>query len=84
VGKLITYEWKIISAQRKDLDEREDNLRKLIVLRAQDRNVQGNGVRVSKIIRKGNIEYKGIPQLMGIDLEKHRKPPILSYRISEM
>lgn len=81
---LLTDEWKRISAQRKDLEEKEENLRNLIVLRAKDRNVQGNGVRVSKIIRKGNVEYKGIPQLMGIDLEQHRKPPILTYRISEM
>lgn len=81
---LLTDEWKRISVKRKELEEKEENLRNLIVLRAKEHNVQGNGVRVSKIIRKGNVEYKGIPELMGIDLEKHRKPPILSYRISQV
>lgn len=36
------------------------------------------GVRILRSGRKGAIEYAKIPELQGVDLEKYRKPPVIT------
>jgi len=36
---------------------------------------EGYGVKVSKVVRKGSVDYKSIPELKGVDLEQYRKKP---------
>jgi hypothetical protein len=38
-------------------------------------DLEGFGVKVSKVVKKGNVDYKSIPILKEIDLEEYRKPP---------
>jgi predicted phage-related endonuclease len=33
-----------------------------------------NGIKISRVVRKGNVEYSKVPQLKGVDLEPYRKP----------
>lgn len=37
--------------------------------------VKGGGIKVSRSIRKGSVDYKKIEVLKGVDLESYRKPP---------
>jgi len=36
--------------------------------------VKGAGIKVSRTLRKGAVDYKSIRELSGVDLEAHRKP----------
>ena len=37
--------------------------------------VQGHGLRVRTYSRKGNVQYKNVPELQGVDLEAYRAKP---------
>ena len=59
----------------------EEEKKKLIEM-ANDANTMGNGVRVTKYFRKGNIDYTSIPNFNEVDLEKYRKPGSFNWRVS--
>lgn len=37
------------------------------------RRIRANGLIVTRVISKGNVDYKSIPQLKGVDLDRYRK-----------
>lgn len=81
-------EWKEVAARwakrqqlLKALAEEDKADRALLVKLAGDASAIGHGVRVSKIVRKGNVDYKAIPELIGVNLDQYRKKPIESWRI---
>jgi hypothetical protein len=43
---------------------------------------QGGGVSVIRLWKRGNVEYKRVPQLAGIDLEGYRGPAREEVRIT--
>jgi len=55
--------------------------RQLIINYAQGRSIKGHGLTVKKTSRKGMIDYKRIPELLGVDLEKYRKETTSSWKI---
>lgn len=75
-------EWVMVSKQLKELEEKEKALRDNLIAMARGQNAMGNGIKVSKTIRKGNIDYSRVPQLDGVDLEQYRKNPVEYWRIS--
>ncbi len=79
---LLTDEWKELCEQIEYLESIKAKTREMIIDISQNKNCMGNGVKVQKIIRKGGVDYSTVPELIGVDLEKHRKPPIESWRIS--
>ena len=52
-------------------DKLKDKLLKL----SAGRNVKGFGVSVCFFDKKGAVDYKKIPELRNIDLDKYRKDP---------
>lgn len=68
----------------KDLELKEAHLRGELIEMSFDRNTKGNGIKLQKIIRKGNVEYQKIPALQNINLEIYRKPASSSWRILEI
>ena len=77
-----TEDWLKLYEERKELEKKEQCAREYLIRLAGNSNCKGNGVSVSKIVRKGNIQFKDIPQLKGIDLEQYRGTPIESWRIA--
>ena len=71
----------IVSKQLEELKKKENHYREMLIQLSNDKNSIGNGVKIQKIVRKGAIEYKDIPELKDIDLEKFRKQPVESWRI---
>lgn len=63
------------------IEDRKDQVRKRLIDLSQKKNSMGAGIRLSKIPKKGNIDYKSIPILNGIDLEPYRKGTIETFRI---
>lgn len=78
----IANAWKETSVQIKELMDREQQFRDLLVDIADNRNVKGGGVRLTKIVRKGAVDYSKVKELDGVDLEKFRKDPTISWRIT--
>lgn len=66
----------------KELEEERDFLRAEFVLFSKGRNAQGCGIRLTKSMTKGSVEYAKIPELENIDLEKYRKASYIKWRTS--
>ena len=52
------------------------------LLALTDTDASGAGVKVSRVDKKGNVDYKSIPVLKGLDLEPYRKPGHTEWRIT--
>lgn len=73
--------WLKIHRELEELKAKEEELRESLICLSGKNNVKGAGVRLSKIIRKGAVDYKKIPEIRDVDLEAYRKSPIESWRI---
>jgi hypothetical protein len=60
----------------------EHQLRATLERMATARRTYDCGVEVLKSSRKGAVDYAAVPELRGIDLEPHRKPPVAVVRIN--
>lgn len=72
-----------VKYQLRNLEEEEKTLRHALVNLSTGKNCIGGGLKLSKIIRKGSIDYKIIQELKSIDLDIFRSDPTVSYRITE-
>lgn len=52
------------------------------LLALTDTDASGAGLKVSRIEKKGTVDYKAIPALKGLDLEPYRKPGHTEWRIT--
>lgn len=76
--------WLEINEKLKEMEEKEKELRQQLINLSERKNSIGGGVKLTKIMRKGNIEYTRIPELNCIDLDVYRKDPTEVWRISPM
>jgi len=60
--------------------EEEQALKKQILEKIKEPRVKFGLVKISRQKRAGNIDYKIIPELQNLDLEKYRKPEIVYWR----
>lgn len=79
----LAAEWKGLQTQKRELEEKEKYLRGIMQIVAQDVNVVGGGIKFTKRLRRGVIEYSEIPELIGMDLEKYRKESTTYWVITE-
>lgn len=75
--------WAHVNTQLKSLERIEKDLRSTLIHMAGKSNCKGGGIRLSRSMRKGSIDYAGIDELRGIDLEPYRKPPVESWRLTQ-
>lgn len=75
--------WKSAVAQQKALEFQEKELRESLICMSNGQNTKGGGVSVSKILRKGNVDYAKVPELNGVDLEQYRKGSSEYWKITE-
>ena len=73
---------KFCAEERKKWAAKEEECKKYLIDLAGHNNVKGNGVTLSKVISKGNIQYKDIPELSLVDLERYRAESRTSYRVT--
>lgn len=74
--------WKIANDEMKILKEKEKTLRENLISLANDQSCRGSGIKVQRIVRKGTVDYKSIPEIQGIDLDQHRKDPTQFWKVS--
>lgn len=80
----VANSWINCQQKLEKLKAEEEHLRESLICLSGKSNAIGAGVRLSKIVRKGTIDYKAVPELRGLDLELYRKGPVESWRISRM
>jgi putative phage-type endonuclease len=83
--EITSFEWSMLAEEYSSilrLDKRKEEIRKRLIELAEDRNCKGNGIFVQKKRRSGSVDYKEIPELMGIDLNSYRKQGVEYWEIS--
>jgi len=70
---------KKVEALQGELEPLEEELKGY----AQERNAIIGGLRVTRFVRKGGINYHAIPELGSVDLEGYRKEASIGFRLSE-
>lgn len=78
----LSYRWKSIKKRKKEIEDEEEAIRQELMKESGKVNTQGFGLSFANIVRKGNVDYSKIPNLIGVDLEQYRKPSSTSWRIS--
>ncbi len=75
--------WRQTNSQLKMLEEQEKTMRQALIDMAQGKSSIGAGLKLTKSLCRGNVDYSKIPELNGVPLESYRKKPIEKWRISE-
>lgn len=81
--KRLSESYSSLTNQMEVLGQQEKEVRERFIALANGRNVKGFGTYLSKVLRKGTIDYKNIPELASIDVEKYRKSPTEYWKISQ-
>jgi putative phage-type endonuclease len=73
---------------KRDAEHAEDDLRRAreaVISLAGDHNCKGAGFRVTKSVRRGQIDYQAWidDQSIEVDWDQYRKPPITTWRVTE-
>lgn len=66
----------------KKLEDEQKKIKSDLISMAENKSTKGAGLSLAKIIRKGSVDYSLVPQLQEVDLEKYRKNPIETWRLS--
>ncbi len=77
-------QWISVNQQLKEVEKQEKQLRETLISMSQNKNAVGGGIRITKVLRKGAVEYAAIPEVQNINLDLYRKKPVQSYRIACM
>lgn len=67
-------ELKEIREKKKEIEEKEAIVKEALIYLSGEKSCRGNGVSVSREVRRGRVDYTKIPQLKDVDLEVYRKP----------
>lgn len=74
--------WKYLNEKIKMLQKEEEEVREKLIELAGESNTKGEGIQLSQVTRKGNVDYTRIPELIGINLDVYRKPDSFFWKLS--
>lgn len=69
----LANEWAELSRYIKSLEASEEEIRAKLIALTNGQSTRGAGIRLTRSICKGAVDYKKIPELLGVDLEPYRK-----------
>jgi putative phage-type endonuclease len=69
----LVEEWKTTQNNFAFYEEKKEMLREKFLSLCTNKSARGGGMKVTKYLARGNVDYKKIPELNGIDLEPYRK-----------
>jgi putative phage-type endonuclease len=78
----LSEKYRIAHQNLKNAEELEQNLKQELIALSQSKSTMGNGIKLSKVVKKGLIDYSAIQEIKNVDLEKYRKKPIEYFRVS--
>lgn len=65
--------WDEINEIIEPLAKEKDAIKAMFIQRADGHNCKGGGVRLTKVNRRGTVDYSAIPELKKVKLDKYRK-----------
>ncbi len=74
--------YKTLLRYQKEIEDRIENAKQELIGISEGKNCKGGSLSLTKVVRKGNVDYSQIPELKEIDLEKYRKPVSSYWKIS--
>lgn len=82
--KTLSNEYMRIDRQMKELEKSKEGIKDLLLQVSNMENARGNGITLTKVERKGMINYQNIPILKTMDLEEFRKPNTTFWQVKEL
>jgi putative phage-type endonuclease len=79
----LVEEYKKFDFIEKDAAIRKEALKQQMIEESDSENARGNGITLTKVEKKGNINYQNIPMLKTMDLEEFRKPGTSYWQVKE-
>lgn len=79
--KRLTERYQVLDVDIKRQQEEKDEIRRQLIELCDSQSCKGNGIKLIKTISKGKVMYDTVPELLGVDLDKHRADPITSWRV---
>lgn len=73
--KALAQQYLLLSTSLNNLEKEEKAVKEKLITLAGKSNARGAGLLLSKIMRKGSVDYTAIPELKGLNLESYRKKP---------
>lgn len=73
--------YKSYKKRMNDIEKELEHSKNRLIELSNGQNCKGNDIILTKITKKGSIDYKSIPELEAVDLEKYRKQTTEYYRI---
>jgi hypothetical protein len=77
-----TMDFRELHVLADEVAERLDAAKKRLIGLATHTSEQGGGVTVSRYWKAGNVDYKKVPELAGVDLDKYRGPARQEVRVT--
>lgn len=68
---------------KKQLEVEIETLKESLLNRADHPTVQIGCAKITRVIKKGSVDYRAIPQLKGLDLDQFRKAPTSYWKIEK-
>lgn len=75
--------WIDAQARVKEMEAKEREARDHLIRLAGDQSSTGSGVKLTRYMAKGSVDYAAVPELKGVDLEPYRKASAARWRIME-
>jgi hypothetical protein len=75
------WAWRKVKEDMKLLEDSEKELRDQLIKMANNRNAAGGGVKVERVVRKGNVDFHSIDAIKNMDLEPYRKQATAYWKI---
>lgn len=79
----LAKEYLIVNEALSQLQIKLAEIKEELIVKAGNQNTIGAGLKLQKVIRKGNPKYSAIPELKVIDLDQYRGDPVSYWKISE-
>jgi putative phage-type endonuclease len=79
----LAREWLEVNERLTRDEKLEKQLREMLINEAGDRNTVGGGVKILMSGRAGSVDYKAIPEIKGVNLDKFRKEPVKFFRVTK-
>lgn len=83
------FEWimhtdklKELKNKKKEIEKEEEEIRSRIISMCDENNCQGNGITVSKVIKKGSVDYEKIVTKFNVNVEEYRKIATTYWKIT--
>lgn len=74
--------WRECYSKLQEIEREENSLRESLIALSGGSSCRGANIRLSKIVRRGSVDYKAIPELQGVEVDKYRKGPVECWRLA--